>query len=77
MSRQSVPAFQTMDVHSLVCFTALAALSTAYVVLKDKEHIQLNDASGGKSINASTFNRLAFDEKHNILYVIGRSYSGV
>lgn len=48
------------------------SLSTAFVVLKDKEHIQLNDANGTKSINASTYNRLAFDERHNILYVTAK-----
>ena len=61
-----------MDIHSLLSFAGLVVSCAAYIVLKDKEHIQLNDASGGKSINASTSNRLAFDEKHNILYVVGR-----
>ena len=64
-----------MDGRSLLCFAAFVVSCAAYIVLKDKEHIQLNDASGGKSINASTSNRLAFDEKHNILYVVGRFVS--
>ena len=47
------------------------ALSSAYVVLEDSEYIRLNDVNGEKTINASTSNRLAFDEEHSLLYVLG------
>ncbi|KAK7089389.1 hypothetical protein V1264_024899 [Littorina saxatilis] len=54
---------------SVAVFAACVAVCSGFIVLKDKEYIQLNDRNGGKSLNASTYNRLAFDPKHSILYV--------
>ena len=60
-----------MATHLLLCVAASLALSSAYVVLEDSEYIRLNDVNGEKTINASTSNRLAFDEEHDLLYVLG------
>lgn len=51
---------------------AVATVSHGYVVLEEKAYVQLNDANGQKTINASTYNRVAFDHSSSILYNTGR-----
>ncbi|XP_076465432.1 uncharacterized protein LOC143297141, partial [Babylonia areolata] len=60
-----------MGVHCAVLLL-LATVAKGYVVLEEKAYVQLNDAGGQKSINASTYNRLAFDYGSNILYTTAK-----
>ncbi|GFR66555.1 mesenchyme-specific cell surface glycoprotein [Elysia marginata] len=56
-----------------VCFTVLlASTALAYVILKPKAYIRLNDDNGAKTINASTLNSVDFDYNTNILYIIAK-----
>ena len=52
-------------------FVLIVGMAQAYVVLKPKAYIRLNDVDGGKTINASTLNTVDFDYTTNILYVVG------
>ncbi|XP_005091631.2 mesenchyme-specific cell surface glycoprotein-like [Aplysia californica] len=54
----------------VLCCWLLAATVTAYVVLKPKAYVRLNDADGNKRINSSTLNTLDFDYVTNLLYVL-------
>jgi hypothetical protein len=50
----------------VLCLVALATVARGYIVLEEKAYIQLNDANGQKTLNASSYNRLAFDSATNI-----------
>ncbi|KAK3699071.1 hypothetical protein RRG08_041633 [Elysia crispata] len=55
------------------CLTVLlASTALAYVILKPKAYIRLNDDNGAKTINASTQNTVDFDYNTNILYVVAK-----
>ncbi|RUS88521.1 hypothetical protein EGW08_003697, partial [Elysia chlorotica] len=55
------------------CLTLLfASTALAYVILKPKAYIRLNDENGAKTINASTQNTVDFDYTTNILYVVAK-----
>ena len=56
---------------ALLLLVAVATVARGYVVLEDNSYIQLNDANGQKTINASTYNRVAFDYGSNVLYNTG------
>ncbi|KAK7089386.1 mesenchyme-specific cell surface glycoprotein-like isoform X2 [Littorina saxatilis] len=56
----------------IVLVACLAVGGQSYLVLQNKAYIQLNDVNGGKTINASTYNRIDFDHFTNILYVLAK-----
>lgn len=43
----------------------------SYVILQERAYLQLNDKNGQKTVNASTYNRLAYDYDTDILYATG------
>ena len=61
--------FQHLHIHLAVL---LVSSCTAYVILKPKAYVQLNDADGNKRINSSSLNTLDFDYVTNLLYVLGQ-----
>ena len=56
----------------MLLLVALVAGVRGYVQLVEVDYKQLQDRSGMLTLNASTYNRVAFDDGANTLYVLGR-----
>ena len=56
----------------LLLLVALAAGARGYIQLLEVDYKQLQDRNGQLTLNASTYNRMAFDDGTNTLYVLGR-----
>ncbi|XP_070180801.1 uncharacterized protein [Littorina saxatilis] len=56
----------------LVVLSALVAGAVGYIQLQPVDYAQLQDRAGGLTLNASTSNRLAWDDGTNTLYVLAK-----
>jgi hypothetical protein len=56
----------------LLVLAALLVGCHGYIQLVPADYVRLQDRAGGMSINASTYNKMAFDDGFNVLYVTGQ-----
>ncbi|KAK7502737.1 hypothetical protein BaRGS_00005987 [Batillaria attramentaria] len=55
---------------SLVCLLVAASTVDGYINLTSLSYVRLEDANGGFTLGASTYNRVAFDPSQGILYAL-------